>query len=112
MAKWGIPPTNSSGFVPCEFNVIVKPDPVEERTAGGLIKPETTKDREEFSTTKATIVAVAPMAFNDDVWPGDMAKPDAGTRCLIAKHAGAVVDGDDGEKYRIVKDKDVVALIA
>jgi len=101
----------SSGIIPCEFNVVVLPDPVEEKTKGGLILSDETRERNKHSATKATLVALSPMAFDESIWPVGVAKPEPGARVLIAKHAGTFCDGADGQEYRIVKDKDVVALI-
>ena len=105
------PTENTSGLMPCEFNVVILPDPIEERTKGGLILAEDTKERNKHAAQRGTIVAVAPLAFDDAIWPDNAPRPAAGQRCLIAKHAGVFVEGADGVEYRIVKDKDVVALI-
>lgn len=102
---------NLSGITPMEFNVVVLPDPVDERTKGGLILSDETRERNKHAATKGTLVALAPMAFDESVWPAGEAKPKPGTRVLIAKHAGTFCDGADGREYRIVKDKDVVAMI-
>ena len=37
-------------------------------------------------------------------------KPEVGQEILFVKHAGTFVDGVDGEKYRVIKDADVVAV--
>lgn len=102
---------NPSGIRPIEFNVLIKPDAVENKTAGGLYLSDETQDREKHKATRGTIVALSPMAFNEDVFPPDMEKPQPGQRVCIALHAGAFVEGMDGEQYRIVKDKDVTGLI-
>jgi len=102
---------NNSGLQPIEFNVLVLPDPVEEKTKGGLILSEDTIDRDKHRATRGTIVAVSPFAFNEDIYPPDMERPKAGQRVALALHAGAFVEGEDGEEYRMVKDKDITALI-
>jgi len=102
---------DASGLTPLEFHVVLKQDAVAARTPGGLWKPEDSADREKHGATRGTIVAVSPMAFNEDILPPDVARPGPGARVLFARHAGVLVRGDDGEEYRIVKDKDVVALI-
>lgn len=102
---------NTSGITPVEFNVLVKQDEVQERTAGGLYLSGDTLDREKHAQTRGVIVAVSPLAFNEDVWPQSQPKPEAGQKVAFAKHAGTFIDGLDGEQYRVIKDKDVVALI-
>lgn len=93
-----------------EFNVAVRPDPVEERTKGGLILTADTKDREKHSAVKGTITHVSPMAFRFDDWPEGEPTPAVGDRVIYAKHAGMFFD-IGGTEYRIVKDKDIVAVL-
>lgn len=102
---------NTSGITPMEFNCLILPDPVEEKTAGGLILSDETKDREKHAATKGVLVAMSPLAFNADVWPADVPRPNPGTRVMVTKHSGTFAKGVDGKEYRIVKDKDVVAMI-
>lgn len=102
---------NPSGISPCEFNVLVKQDAVSEKTGMGLYKPAEVVDREKHAQTRGVIVAISPLAFNEDVWPGGMDKPTPGTKVAFARHSGTFIDGTDGEEYRIVKDKDIVAVI-
>lgn len=102
---------NTSGLSPCEFNVVVRQADTETKTRGGLHIPEDVMERNKHAETRGVIVAVSPLAFNEDVWPGDHPKPKAGQRIAFAKHSGTFVEGCDGEEYRVIKDKDVVALI-
>lgn len=102
---------NTSGIRPIEFNVLLLPDEAEEVTKGGLVLPQSAVDRGKHAATKATIVACSPMAFNEDVFPQNMDRPAPGQRVIIAQHAGTFIKGDDGAEYRLVKDKDVVALM-
>lgn len=100
---------NPSGLEPLEYNLIVKPVKVEEKTAGGLIMPDTHTDKLQWKEQRAKVVAVSRIAFNYEscapvVRRGDM--------ILMAEYAGGEVTGLDGEKYRIIKDKDVLARIA
>ena len=102
---------NPSGINPIEYNVLLKGEDVDEKTAGGLIKPENLMEQEKHGSTRGTIVALSPYAFNEDIFPKEMQKPKPGQKVTIARHAGAFVKGEDGEEYRMVKDKDVTALI-
>lgn len=102
---------NKSGITPVEFNVLIKQDDVTEKTEGGLIMPESAKDRERHSTTRGVIVAVSPLSFNEDVWPVNQERPKAGDRVAFAQHSGTFIKGTDDKEYRLVKDKDVMALI-
>lgn len=103
---------NDSGISPTEFNVLLKPKMVEEKTKGGIILPDETKDRDQFAQMEAVIVAVSPLAFTySDDW-GSHQPPKPGDRVLFAKYSGAKVTGKDGQEYRLTKDKDVAAVLS
>lgn len=104
--------TNKSGIQPLEYNVLVKQSATDTKTAGGLVLPEEVQERNKHSETQGVIVAVSPMAFSFDEWPAGAPKPKEGDRIVFARHAGTFVEGLDGEEYRVVKDKDVVATVA
>jgi chaperonin GroES len=90
----------------CEFNVAVIPDPVEERTKGGLLLTADAQDREKHSAVRGTITHIAPRAF--DEWPDG--KPNVGEKVIFAKHSGMFLKVD-GTEYRVLKDKDIVAVL-
>lgn len=102
---------NRSGLTPVEFNVLVDQDAIQQTTKGGLHLPEDHIERLKHAQTQGVIVAVSELAFNEDVWPGGMPKPKPGQRVAFARHAGTFVTGVDDHEYRVIKDKDVVALI-
>jgi co-chaperonin GroES (HSP10) len=102
---------NESGIQPLEFNVLIDQDPTDEKTKGGLLKPQDAIERDKHAQTRGTIVAISPMAFDDSIFPTEMERPKPGQRVAFARHAGVFVTGEDGKEYRVVKDKDVVALI-
>lgn len=103
---------NPSGLVPLEFNIVVDQNPVEEKTAGGLLIPDQLQDKAKWLETRGTIVAVAPLAFNSDIWPEGEARPRPGDKIIFVKGAGTLTKGNDGREYRIIKDKDAVAVLA
>lgn len=99
--------TNASGIAPVDVKVIVKPDQVEEKTKGGIILADTTKDREKYAATRGTLVAKGPNAFNE--WGGGNA-PKTGERVLYAQFAGSRFKGDDGEDFIVMNDEDVIGV--
>lgn len=103
--------TNPSGIHPTEYNVLVKPEKVEQRTAGGIIKADTTLDRQQAFETRGVLVAVSPLAFTYEQWPLGTRLPRVGDRVITTKAAGVVVKGEDGQDYRLLKDKDICAII-
>lgn len=101
---------NDSGLSPMEFNVVVRLDKIEEKTAGGIILPSAKLDRDKLETEEGELVALSPHAFTYAEWPEGARKPQEGDRVLIARFAG-VLRERCGRDYRIVKDKDIVAVV-
>lgn len=105
--------TNESGVYPTEYKVLVAPKSVEEKTAGGIILPDSTKERDQFAQQEGTLIAVSPLAFTYDGWAGcEGMKPEPGDRVLFARYAGATIKGKDGKEYRLCNDKDIAAVLA
>ena len=100
---------NPSGISPLDVKVLVKPDPVEEKTAGGIILADTTKDKQKYAATRGTLVAIGPNAFVE--W-GPGKAPINGSRVLFAQYAGSRFKGDDGDDYIISNDEDVIGVVA
>jgi chaperonin GroES len=99
---------NPSGITPVDLRVLVKPDPVEEKTAGGILLADSTKDRQKYAGTRATLIAAGPNAFME--WgEGNGIKP--GARVHYAQYSGAQIKGEDGEDYVVMNDKDLTAII-
>ena len=103
--------TNESGLRPMEYNVVIRMDPTEEKTAGGIILLKDHSEREKLASDEGTLVAASPLAFtfaDDHDWAGE--KPQIGQRVLFAQYAGRIVKRGDVE-YRVIKDKDIVAVV-
>ena len=107
-----MPKTNPSGIYPTEFKVLVLPSDIGEKFKGtSLLRPDTTKDRDEFAQMEGLLVAASPAAFSYAEWPEEGSKPLPGQKVLFARYAGVMVEGRDGVKYRIINDKDVAAVL-
>lgn len=101
---------NKSGIRPVEYKILVKPDAVEEMTAGGIIKPDKSHEMEQWAQVKGTLAAVGGQAFID--WPVEERKVLVpGARVYYRKYEGIVIEGADGEEYRLCTDKDVGAVV-
>ena len=99
------------GLQPTEYNVVVATAKAEAKI-GSILIPDEAKDAMEMGMQVARIVVASPIAFNYDKWEGcEDQKPQQGDLVWIARYAGALFDGLDGKQYRIIKDKDVGALI-
>ena len=97
---------DQSGIIPTDVRVLLLPDKVEEKTAGGIILPGYSKDKLQHAQIKATLVAVGGSAFID--WAG--IKPEVGDRVAVGKYSGSYLPGADGKEYQVVNDLDVIAI--
>jgi chaperonin GroES len=103
---------NTSGIQPLDLRVLVLPDPVETKTAGGIILPDATKEKEKFATMNGTLIAVGVNAWEEAAARSSgFVKPVPGDRVLISKYGGVMLTGDDGKEYRIMNDDDITALL-
>lgn len=100
---------NASGIIPLDVKVLVCPDVVQERTAGGVFLADTTREKEKYASVKATVTAVGASAFAD--WDSAEPKPAPGDRVVIAQYAGINIKGDDAAEYRLCNDEDIIARL-
>ena len=92
-------------FRPLHDRVVVKRIEAEEKTAGGIIIPDTAKEKPQ----QGEIVSVGPGGRDEsgklipiDVKPGD--------RVLFGKWSGTEVK-IDGVEYLIIKESDIMGVI-
>jgi chaperonin GroES len=92
-------------FRPLHDRVVVRRVESEERTAGGIIIPDTAKEKPQ----EGEVVAVGPGARDES---GKLVALDvkAGDRILFGKWSGTEVKLD-GEEYLIMKESDVMGVI-
>jgi co-chaperonin GroES (HSP10) len=101
---------NESGLEPVEYNIVVRMDPVEEKTAGGLYLPNTKTERDKLAADEGVIVAASPLAFGYAEWPEGARIPQVGDRILMAQFDGRIWERS-GVTYRLIKDKSVIAVV-
>jgi len=103
----------SIGLFPMEYNVIVKPRDVQEKTKGGIFLPEDVQDKDRAAQTRGVLVAVSDMAFKNPDRPEGARVPQLGETVSYARYAGASsrVKGADGAEYVIIKDTDITAIV-
>lgn len=105
---------NPSGIHPSGFKVLIRPDEVAEKI-GSLYIPTETATKQEYATTKGTIIEVGGAAFTHitkEEWAGQA--PKAGDRVIYTKYGGMRVepaDTIDGKLYLLVKGEDIHAII-
>lgn len=102
---------NTSGIRPLDLRVIVLPDAIEEKTAGGIILPDQHKEREKYAQIKGTLVACGVNAWEEAAGRSlAFIKPQPGDRVVIAKYGGITFNGSDGREYRMLNDEDVLGM--
>jgi chaperonin GroES len=89
---------------PLHDRVIVKPIEEEKLTKGGIIIPDTAKEKPQ----EGRVVAVGPGKVED----GKVIKPDVkkGDRILFSKYAGSEIKLD-GEEHMIMREDDILGVI-
>ncbi len=90
---------------PLADRIVVKPLEQEERTPGGIILPETAKEKPQ----EGEVLAVGPGRMGEDNKRIPM-EVKVGDIVLFAKYAGTEVKIKD-EKYLILKESDVLAIV-
>jgi chaperonin GroES len=92
-------------FKPLQDRVVVRRIKEEEKTPGGIIIPDTAKEK----PSEGEVVAVGPGARNDkgDVVPVEVK---AGDRVLFGKWSGTEVK-IDGQELLIMKESDIMGII-
>ncbi len=105
------PTPHPSGITPFEFKVLIRPDVTKDKTQGGVYLPQDIQADQQRAIQKGTIEAVSPAAFSYHVWPADVRIPRVGDRVLYARYSGTLIEGKDGQDYRLINDKDIGAVI-
>ena len=101
--KFHVKQVNPSGH-----RLLVKPDKVDEVSAGGILLPTSTQDKEQAAATTGEVIEVG-----EDCWYDKPSKWCArGDKILFARYSGTVViDQNTAERFVIINDEDVLARI-
>jgi len=90
---------------PLADRVVIKPAQAEEKTKGGIILPDTAKEK----PVVGEVVAVGPGKVTDD---GKKVQPEVkvGDKVLYGKYSGTEVTVE-GEEYLIMREADIFAIV-
>ncbi len=90
---------------PLADRVLIEPAAAEEKTSGGIIIPDTAKEK----PAEGKIIAAGAGKILDDGkrQPLEVKK---GDRVLFAKYAGTEIN-IDGEEHLIMREDDIIAII-
>ena len=91
---------------PLADRIIVKPLAAEEKTKGGIILPDTAKEKPQ----EGEIVAVGKgkILENGQVHPLEVK---VGDRVLYGKYTGSEITTREGEELLIMREEDVLAVV-
>ena len=90
---------------PLADRVIIKPAPAEEKTKGGIILPDTAKEKPVIGE----VVAVGPGKVSDD-GKKIPCEVKVGDKVLYGKYSGTEVTVE-GEEYLIMREADIFAVV-
>lgn len=96
---------NVTTVTPLGDRVFVKVSPSEEKTAGGIVLPDTAQEKPQIGE----VAAVGPGKRSDD---GSRASMDVkvGDKVLYSKYAGTDIKLA-GEEYVLLAEKDILATV-
>lgn len=105
---------NTSGRIPVGDQVLVLPYKAPEKTAGGILIPESIAETNSLAAETGVVVDVG-----DGAWTWNMdrtrrftgAKPEIGDRVNFTRYSGLEVIGDDGQMYRVMADNCILAIV-
>jgi co-chaperonin GroES (HSP10) len=123
---------SEAGIFPAGDRVVIKPDEIEEEVTKSKIElPDWVRTKYEQGQATGTLVAVGPDAFNhitERVYHvhGEGRKElieervrgysepfaQVGDRVAFAKYSGMRVKGEDGQRYIILNDEDIVCRVS
>jgi chaperonin GroES len=95
---------SETNLIPSHDHVIVEPETAPGRSKGGILIPESAREKPQ----KGTVLAVGPGRMKDDgtrttmtVKPGDLV--------LFGRYAGSEIE-DDGRELRILREGEILRV--
>ena len=90
---------------PLDDRVVVEPVEAEERTAGGIVLPDTAKEKPQ----RGTVIAVGPGKLLDSGKRGDLSVS-VGDEVIYGKYSGTDIEVD-GNDVKILRETDILAKV-
>jgi chaperonin GroES len=91
---------------PLDDRVVVEPTDAEEKTSGGILLPDTAKQKPQ----QGKVVAAGPGKLNDDGNRTALAVK-VGDTVLYGKYSGSDVEVN-GKEFKILRESDILAKLA
>ncbi|MCA9192583.1 MAG: co-chaperone GroES [Planctomycetales bacterium] len=90
---------------PLDDRVVVKPVEAEEKTAGGIVLPDSAKEKPQ----RGTVVAVGPGRLLDNGTRGSLSVA-VGDVVIYGKYGGSDIEVE-GEEVKILRESDILAKV-
>ena len=106
---------NPASIEPQWDKVLIRQQKTPEKTSGGIILADESKDRKKFAEITGEVVSLGAGAFRKENLYFGETPPKPGDRVIFAKYAGSnfideFADSDE-YGYRLVHDTDIIAII-
>ncbi len=93
------------GLRPLDDRVVVEPLEAEEVTAGGIVLPDTAKEKPQ----RGTVLAVGPGKLLDNGQRGELSV-EVGDEVIYGKYSASDVEVD-GREIKILRETDILAKV-
>ena len=90
---------------PLDDRVVVEPIEAEEKTAGGIVLPDTAKERPQ----RGTVLAVGPGKLLDNGKRGELSVA-VGDEVIYGKYGGTDIE-INGDEVKILRESDILAKV-
>jgi chaperonin GroES len=90
---------------PLDDRVVVEPIAAEEKTAGGIVLPDTAKEKPQ----RGTVVAVGPGRLLDNGKRGELSVA-VGDEVIYGKYGGTDIEVG-GDEVKILRESDILAKV-
>ncbi len=90
---------------PLDDRVVVEPVEAEQMTAGGIVLPDTAKEKPQ----RGTVLAIGPGKLLDNGKRGDIAVG-VGDEVIYGKYSGSEIEVD-GREVKILRESDILAKV-
>jgi chaperonin GroES len=90
---------------PLDDRVVVEPIEAEETTAGGIVLPDTAKEKPQ----RGTVVAVGPGKLLDSGQRGELSVA-VGDEVIYGKYGGSDIE-ISGDEVKILRESDILAKV-
>jgi chaperonin GroES len=92
-------------FRPMEDRVLIEPREADEKTSGGIILPDTAREKPQ----RGTVIATGPGKLLDSGNRGEMSVK-VGDEVFYGKYSGTEIEfGTD--KYVVIRENDILAIV-